>query len=185
MQTIIDRFSLSAMEMESDILPVPVERLCHQSDISSDALIVTGENKSVPVSQGSLHCIGNESIEKLSSGVLKNSLNQQQKMKKLLNDVTESQRVILETLQQENAKFSECQILHEVNDVMDKAKVYHTKLLNIKKEMLSLHEKSAELKRRAVRIQQEKQKEALHREHKREQELEKERKLTARMAKPT
>jgi hypothetical protein len=171
--------------VSSDILPVPTEWVCHQSNISLDAVIDMGENRSVPFSQRSLHRIGNESFEKLSSGVLKNSLNQQQKTKKLLNDVTESQRVILETLQQENAKFNECQIFHEVNDVMDKAKVYHTKLLNIKKEMLSLHEKSAELKRRAVRIQQEKQKEALHREHRREQELEKERKLTARMAKPT
>jgi len=123
-------------------------------------------------------------IEKLSNGLLKNCLNDQRMVKKLLHDVTESQRVILETLQQENAKFTECQILQEVSDVMEKAKQYHTKLLNIKKEMLALHEKSAILKRRAVKIQQEKQQEAFVREQQRERELEKKKKLTAKMAKP-
>jgi len=129
--------------------------------------------------------IENAALEKLTGGLVKNCLENQQTVKKQLHDITESQRVILETLQQENAKFSECQILHEVSDVMEMAKLYHTKLLNIRKEMVALHEKSALLKRRAVKIQQEKQQEALVREQQRERELEKQRKLTAKMAKPS
>jgi signal transduction histidine kinase len=124
--------------------------------------------------------LSNDTINKLAYGVVNSLLPDLSRSKKLLSDVTESQRVLIETLQQENAKFAECQVLQEVMETMNRAKLYHGKLVNIKKEMLLLHEKTAQLKRRALRLQQQKQMEALDAEQRRERELEKERALMAR-----
>lgn len=119
-------------------------------------------------------------VNKLASGVVDSCQPDLVKSKKLLTDVTESQLILIETLQQENAKFTESQAIEEVTRTMERARQYHAKLVNIKKEMCSLHEKSAQLKRRALKIQQQKQTEALHVEQRRERELERERALTAR-----
>lgn len=93
--------------------------------------------------------------------------------------------------------------------------MYHNKLVNIRKEMIMLHEKTTKLKvrfssqsvddapghtldgrdltltccslsqKRALKLQQQKQKEALEKEQQREKELERERQLTAKPAKKT
>ncbi|KAF6128991.1 biogenesis of lysosomal organelles complex 1 subunit 6 [Phyllostomus discolor] len=65
------------------------------------------------------------------------------------------------------------------------AKHYHTKLVNIRKEMLMLHEKTSKLKKRALKLQQKRQKEELEREQQREKEFEREKQLTAKPAKRT
>lgn len=120
-------------------------------------------------------------IDKLTLGFLMNLLPEQESTKKQLNDIIQSQNVLIETVQQENTTFRDCHTIKEVAAIMDKAKIYQSKLINIKKEMMSLHEKTSHLKKRSLKLQQQKQKEALHREHARDEELEKEKKLTAKV----
>ncbi|KAG7232619.1 hypothetical protein INR49_008320 [Caranx melampygus] len=77
----------------------------------------------------------------------------------------------------------ECNALLDLNSLFTEAKVYHNKLVNIRKEMIMLHEKTTKLKKRALKLQQQKQKEALEKEQQREKELERERQLIAKPAK--
>uniref|UniRef100_A0A3P9MPV7 Biogenesis of lysosome-related organelles complex 1 subunit 6 n=1 Tax=Oryzias latipes TaxID=8090 RepID=A0A3P9MPV7_ORYLA len=97
----------------------------------------------------------------------------------------QNQIVLLDTLDQEVTKFRECNTLQDLNSLFTEAKVYHHKLVNIRKEMIMLHEKTTKLKKRALKLQQQKQKEVLEKEQQREKELERERQLIAKPAKRT
>uniref|UniRef100_A0A2K5J5B6 Biogenesis of lysosomal organelles complex 1 subunit 6 n=1 Tax=Colobus angolensis palliatus TaxID=336983 RepID=A0A2K5J5B6_COLAP len=98
---------------------------------------------------------------------------------------TQNQVVLLDTLEQEISKFKECHSMLDINALFAEAKHYHAKLVNIRKEMLMLHEKTSKLKKRALKLQQKRQKEELEREQQREKEFEREKQLTARPAKRT
>ncbi|MGH0150183.1 UNVERIFIED_CONTAM: hypothetical protein FKN15_016724 [Acipenser sinensis] len=100
-------------------------------------------------------------------------------------DVIQNQVILLDTLEQEITKFRECNSLLDKNALFTEAKYYHNKLVNIRKEMMMLHEKTTKLKKRALKLQQQKHKEALEREQQREKELERERQLIAKPAKRT
>ncbi|XP_052781792.1 adhesion G-protein coupled receptor G2-like [Mya arenaria] len=124
-------------------------------------------------------------IEKLTLGTLEMFLPNLQKAKSSLNEVLHNQEVLIETIQQENAKFTESAAMQELRDTMLQAKSYHSKLVNLKREMNGLMDKSVKLKRRAVKLQQQKQKEDMSRVMQRERELEREQLLQAKVAKPT
>uniref|UniRef100_A0A3B3Q1Z8 Biogenesis of lysosomal organelles complex-1, subunit 6, pallidin n=1 Tax=Paramormyrops kingsleyae TaxID=1676925 RepID=A0A3B3Q1Z8_9TELE len=93
--------------------------------------------------------------------------------------------ILLETVEQEIAKFKDCNSLLDINSLFTEAKIYHNKLVNIRKEMLVLHERTTKLKKRALKLQQQKQRDALEKEQQHEKELERERQLTAKPAKRT
>lgn len=127
--------------------------------------------------------VNQETLDQLSKGFLSHFVSDAQKARTRLNELTQNQRILLETVQHENTKFSENEHMRRLTETMNKAKQYHTKLLEIKKEMAALHEKSAKIKKRALKLQQQKQKEALQREQQKEKELERERRLMAKPAK--
>lgn len=122
-------------------------------------------------------------VEKLSLGLLEICLPPLQKSKSSLDDLLQNQQFMVESVQQENAKFTDCQDMEEITKTMVQAKKYHLKLINLKKEMNALSEKAAKLKRRAVKIQQQKQKEDLQKVHQREREQEREKMLEAKVVK--
>uniref|UniRef100_A0A3B3VFN0 Biogenesis of lysosomal organelles complex-1, subunit 6, pallidin n=1 Tax=Poecilia latipinna TaxID=48699 RepID=A0A3B3VFN0_9TELE len=97
----------------------------------------------------------------------------------------QNQLILLDTLDQEITKFRECNTLLDLNSLFTEAKIYQNKLVNIRKEMIMLHEKTTKLKKRALKLQQQKQKELLEKEQQRERELERERQLIAKPAKRT
>jgi len=123
--------------------------------------------------------LSKDSLDKLVKGVMSQMQPQYEASQATLRDVCKSQHILIETVQAENAKFDDCSALKEVIQVMEQAKLYHNKLLTIKKDMSMLHEKSAKMKSRALKLQQQKQKEALQKEADRERQLEKERALIA------
>ncbi|KAL4239410.1 biogenesis of lysosome-related organelles complex 1 subunit 6 [Mactra antiquata] len=129
--------------------------------------------------------VDSAAIEKLTLATLEMFLPNLQKAKGSLNELLHNQEVLIETVQQENSKFSDSTALKQMLELMQEAKRYHTKLVNLKREMNALTEKSAKLKRRAVKIQQQKQKEELTRADQIDRERERERMLTAKVAKPT
>ncbi|XP_036420438.1 biogenesis of lysosome-related organelles complex 1 subunit 6 [Colossoma macropomum] len=129
--------------------------------------------------------VNEEAVEKLTEGLISHYLPQLQTSKRALQELTQNQVILLETLEQEITKFRECNTIIDLNSLFTEAKVYHNKLVNIRKEMVTLHDKTSKLKKRALKLQQQRQKEALEREQQRERELERERQLIAKPAKRT
>lgn len=129
--------------------------------------------------------VNKEAVDKLTEGLLSHYLPDLQNSKRALQELTQNQLILLDTLDQEVTKFRECNTLLDLNSLFTEAKVYHNKLVNIRKEMIMLHEKTTKLKKRALKLQQQKQKEALEKEQQREKELERERQLIAKPAKRT
>ncbi|XP_072174039.1 biogenesis of lysosome-related organelles complex 1 subunit 6-like [Diadema setosum] len=121
-------------------------------------------------------------VENLSMGFLRTLLPHFHQHEQSLTELSRDQIVLIETLQQENRKFAENKMVSELTQKMQEAKLYQAKLMAIKKEMTSLHEKSTKLKKRALKLQQQKMKENLEREQQREREIEEDRKLTAKRA---
>ncbi|XP_013884606.1 biogenesis of lysosome-related organelles complex 1 subunit 6 [Austrofundulus limnaeus] len=128
-------------------------------------------------------CVDKKSVDKLTEGFLSHYLPDLQNSKRALQELTQNQLILLDTLDQEVTKFRESNAILDLNSLFTEAKVYHNKLVTIRKEMILLHEKTTKLKKRALKLQQQKQKEALEKEQQREKELERERQLTAKPAK--
>jgi len=124
-----------------------------------------------------------ECVNLLATGITNVYLPHLRKTQKSLQELVKSQDSVTETLQHENQRFIDSNNDLDLQQTIARVKLYHTKLLNIKKEMASLSDKSAKLKKRAERLQQQKQKEALQRETEREREEERERQLIAQVAK--
>ncbi|XP_008402836.1 biogenesis of lysosome-related organelles complex 1 subunit 6 [Poecilia reticulata] len=130
-------------------------------------------------------CVNQRAVDKLTEGFLSHYLPDLQNSKRALQELTQNQLILLDTLDQEVTKFRECNTLLDLNSLFTEAKIYQNKLVNIRKEMIMLHEKTTKLKRRALKLQQQKQKELLEKEQQRERELERERQLIAKPAKRT
>uniref|UniRef100_A0A146ZRY1 Biogenesis of lysosome-related organelles complex 1 subunit 6 n=1 Tax=Fundulus heteroclitus TaxID=8078 RepID=A0A146ZRY1_FUNHE len=130
-------------------------------------------------------CVDQKAVDKLTEGFLSHYLPDLQNSKRALQELTQNQLILLDTLDQEVTKFRECNGLLDLNSLFTEAKVYQNKLVNIRKEMIMLHEKTTKLKKRALKLQQQKQKEQLEKEQQRERELERERQLIAKPAKKT
>lgn len=128
-------------------------------------------------SDGTSTPLSQDVADKLTTGLLSMYVDDLQNIGGSLTELTRNQSIIIETMQQENTRFTECINLYHLDDLFAKAKHYHSKLQYIKKEMTMLHERSNKLKRRALKLQQQKQKEALQREQQREREMEHEKQL--------
>ncbi|TNM90856.1 biogenesis of lysosome-related organelles complex 1 subunit 6 [Takifugu rubripes] len=128
-------------------------------------------------------CVDKETVAKLTEGLLAHYLPDLQQSKGTLHELTQNQLILLDTLDQEVTKFREFNALLDLNSLFTEAKVYHNKLVNIRKEMITIHEKTTKLKKRALKLQHQKQKEFLEKEQQREKELERERQLIAKPAK--
>ncbi|KAL1426444.1 hypothetical protein MTO96_003443 [Rhipicephalus appendiculatus] len=97
-----------------------------------------------------------------------------------LGDLTRNQGLLLDTVQQENNRFADA--LGSLDDVLQRARVYQAKLVRLKRDMAELQQRSSRLRKRALRLQQLKQKEALQAEQQRQRDLERTRQLQPRVA---
>ncbi|XP_070393657.1 biogenesis of lysosome-related organelles complex 1 subunit 6 [Dermacentor albipictus] len=97
-----------------------------------------------------------------------------------LGDLTRNQGLLLDTVQQENNRFADA--LGSLDDVLQRARVYQAKLVRLKRDMTELQQRSSRLRKRALRLQQLKQKEALQAEQQRQRDLERTRQLQPRVA---
>lgn len=155
----------------------------HSEDLGLIAQESLHPESSGPVEEAIV--VDEKAVAKLTEGLLSHYLPDLQNSKQVLQELTQNQVILLDTLDQEVTKFRECNALLDLNLLFTEAKVYHNKLVNIRKEMMMIHEKTTKLKKRALKLQQQKQKEALEKEQQREKELERERQLTAKPAKRT
>ncbi|KAK8760012.1 hypothetical protein V5799_028720 [Amblyomma americanum] len=97
-----------------------------------------------------------------------------------LGDLTRNQGLLLDTVQQENSRFAES--TGSLDDMLQRARLYQAKLVRIKRDMGELQQRSSRLRKRALRLQQMKQKEALQAEQQRQRDLERTRQLQPRVA---
>ncbi|XP_076356408.1 biogenesis of lysosomal organelles complex 1 subunit pallidin isoform X1 [Tachypleus tridentatus] len=156
----------NSMEKENDASPEVEEKLKEEKGY-----------KCLPKS-----ALKKEVVERLSQGLLSLYLLDLQKVASDLTELSKNQNILIETIEQENTRFSEALSTYSLESVLIRTKHYQTKLINIKKEMTALYDRSAKLKKQALRLQEQKQKEALQREQLREEEVERERQLTAKVA---
>lgn len=159
-----------------------------ESSTSSQGHNVAAAERTEVIDEGlpdDLPSLDSSAVEQLSEGLISHYLPNLQNSKLALQELTQNQVVLLDTLEQEISKFRECNSILDINALFSEAKYYHTKLVNIRKEMILLHEKTSKLKKRALKLQQKKQEENLKQEQQRERELEREKQLTAKPAKRT
>ncbi|XP_062945795.1 biogenesis of lysosome-related organelles complex 1 subunit 6 isoform X1 [Cynocephalus volans] len=90
--------------------------------------------------------VEDKAVEQLAEGLLSHYLPDLERSKQALQELTQNQVVLLDTLEQEISKFKECHSMLDINALFTEAKHYHAKLVNIRKEMLMLHEKTSKLK---------------------------------------
>lgn len=121
-----------------------------------------------------------EVLERLTTGFLSHCLPDLQKAKGVLTEILQSQTVLQENIHNENNKLK---ISEDVEKTMAKVKLYHTKLLHLKREMNSLADKSFKLKKRGVKLHQMKQKEEAQKQEQEEKDKIREEMLTAKVAK--
>lgn len=96
----------------------------------------------------------NESVPKLSEGLLQHYQQPLEKVEKQLKELTLVQNKAIVQLHNENLALSEQLLSPELQDMIKKINEYHGKLSNIKKKMKHLHEQSSRLKTRSLKMKQ-------------------------------
>lgn len=123
-----------------------------------------------------------KAVVNLSTGLVSLFTPSMEQVSQSLSELIRNQNILIETVQHENAKYSQHHSTYDLNEVYARVKLYQTKLVNIKKEMAVLHEKSLKLKARAVRLQQQKEKERQQKALQRQHDIEREQDLIAKPA---
>ncbi|XP_041459995.1 biogenesis of lysosome-related organelles complex 1 subunit 6-like [Lytechinus variegatus] len=180
----------TSTNQKDDVVPVSedpsidIKKKSESEETKESQVKHAAEQNSTDVGEGSTGAevlpIPDTCVDHLTQGLLDAILPHFQKHDESLSELTRNQVLLIETLQQENRKFSENKVVDDLTKMMFEAKVYQGKLTAIKKEMTSLHEKSSKLKKKALKLQQQKMKENLEKEQQREREIEEDRKLTAK-----
>ncbi|GBM41190.1 hypothetical protein AVEN_35761-1 [Araneus ventricosus] len=85
-------------------------------------------------------------LEKLSTGVLSLYVEDMKKSSSSLAELTRNQNIVIETLEQENARVSDGLTAYPLDEMFARIKLYHQKALLLKKDMLTIHERTSKLK---------------------------------------
>nr|CAH0098963.1 unnamed protein product [Daphnia galeata] len=123
------------------------------------------------------------SINQLASALLENHEPKFLATEDSLQELTASQNILMGQVFKQSDRLSEAIKHTQVYEMVIQTKTYQNKLLSLQKEMFDLSERSQKIKKRALKLQQSKQHEALLREQAKDRELEREKQLIARPAK--
>ncbi|XP_043484300.1 biogenesis of lysosome-related organelles complex 1 subunit 6-like [Leptopilina heterotoma] len=118
-----------------------------------------------------------KAAEELTQGLLNIYQPPLEQLEKELKELTTKQETLLHEMQNENKKINDVEGEPSINEIFSMINTYQTKLASLKSDMVSIHERTSKLKNRALRLQKTKQKEAVLKEQKREQELRREQEL--------
>ncbi|GFS93003.1 hypothetical protein NPIL_566191, partial [Nephila pilipes] len=121
-------------------------------------------------------------LEKLSTGILSFYVDDMKKTSSSLAELTRNQNIVIETLEQENVRVTDALKSCPLDEMFTRIKIYHQKVLLLKKDMLVIHDRTSKLKKRAMKLQQQKQKEALQKELQRDREIERDKQLAPKIA---
>lgn len=81
-----------------------------------------------------------------------------------MDEVFKYQESIIDTLAGANGKFKHVEQTHDIDRVLGQARDYHEKVVNIKKSLSILRDRSAKLKKRATKILDEKNREDIEKQ---------------------
>lgn len=95
-----------------------------------------------------------DAVPKLSDGLLKHYKEPLEKVQEHLRELTTDQNKIIMQLHEENLALSEQFFSPDIQDLIKKMNLYHGKLMDIKKNMKNLHERSTRLKMLALKLEQ-------------------------------
>jgi len=121
-----------------------------------------------------------KSIELCTKGLVEKFNSPVQGIDAALEVVNNRSISIQDKLIGENEKFEKVAEEYKMQEMIQKTRQYHQKLTNLQKEMLSLGDRSNQMKSRALKLQEAKQKEALKRELKRQDDFDREEALVAK-----
>ncbi|KAI9558510.1 hypothetical protein GHT06_015298 [Daphnia sinensis] len=127
--------------------------------------------------------ISSRNVNLLASAVLKNHEPRLLAAEDCLQDLTAKQDLLMGQVSRQTDRLSDAIKHTQVYEMVTQTKIYQNKLLRLQKEMIDLSERSQKIKKRALKLQQSKQHEALLREQAKDRELEREKQLIARPAK--
>jgi len=97
-----------------------------------------------------------------------------------LSELCEKQTELCDRISLENEKLSGAHASVRLDEMTSQTQAYLEKLKSLKSEMSHLSERSTQMRERALRLQEAKQRQALEREQERQTQLEKEELLVAR-----
>ena len=97
-----------------------------------------------------------------------------------MSELCEKQTELCDRISLENEKLSGAQASVRLDEMTSQTQAYLDKLKSLKSEMSRLSERSTQMKERALRLQEAKQRQALEREQERQTQLEKEELLVAK-----
>lgn len=137
---------------------------------------LTDEVISTPPAQFNLR---NQDIDKLATGLLAVYEPGLKKLQSQLSELTNKQTSVLQELEIENTRFSKIED-KKLQEMIDMIKEYGNRLQRVKEQMRNITGNVNKLEKRAMKLQQTKQKEALQREHNREAQLTREQELIAK-----
>ena len=103
----------------------------------------------------------------------------------ILQQVSEKQIELADKVASENEKFVRIEDGLRLSDMVEKTAAYKLKLEHIQRDMKEMSVRSKQMKIRAYKLQEAKQKEALKREYQRQKDIEQEELITARPAHAT
>ena len=99
-----------------------------------------------------------------------------------LDKLNTRQEILTVAVQKEGERLNEGRAKYGVDHMLTLTNIYRNKLVKVKEDMQILMERSAKLRKRALRLQEEKQRESMDREGKRAKERQREKELIARPA---
>lgn len=85
-----------------------------------------------------------------------------------MDEVFKYQESITNPMRRENDKFGELDLRHNLDDVISKARDYQQKLVNIKRSMLMMRDKTSKLKRRTHKLLEDKIREDIEKQRTKE-----------------
>lgn len=81
-----------------------------------------------------------------------------------MDEVFKYQETITRTLECANEKFQQVEQVHAVDRVLSQSKDYHEKIVNIKKSLSILRDRTVKIRRRAIKLIEEKNREDMERQ---------------------
>ena len=103
-------------------------------------------------------------------------------MHERVKEVLRNQGVLLDSTQNELTQLKECTMLNDIIETFENVKIYHKKLVTIKKDMHQLSERANKVKVRAHKLQVQKEKDELALASERERQMIYEKELAAKPA---
>ena len=99
-----------------------------------------------------------------------------------LEKLNTRQEILTVAVQKEGERLNEGRAKYGVEHMLTLTSIYRNKLVKVKEDMQMLTERSSKLRKRAIRLQEQKQSESMNRETKRSKERQREKELIAKPA---